>query len=122
MKESVIVAKNDIACMYQEKKRECKKKGKKIPDGWLEETINNIHSIRGLPPNVRIPMSTIRNRSKSIVMQESGSETLMAPIEQCLSLANDLIFETQIEKDVIRWKKNRNEYDPEGPVLGKKYW
>ena len=75
-------------------------------------------------------------------MQESGSETLMAPIEphlvepicaigqisrsltgsKYLSLANDLIFGTQIEKDVIRWKKNRNEYDPEGPVLGKKYW
>ena len=21
-----------------------------------------------------------------------------------------------------RWKKNRKQYDPEGPVLGKKYW
>ena len=73
-------------------------------------------------------------------MQESGSETRMASIEphlvemicamgqirrsltgsECLSLTNDLIVGTQIEKDVIRWKKNRKEYDPEGPVLGKK--
>ena len=37
---------------------------------------------------------------------------------KCLSLANDLICGTQIEKDIIRWKKNRREYDPEGLVLG----
>ena len=75
-------------------------------------------------------------------MQESGSETLMALIEphlvelictmrqirrsltgrECLSLANDLIVGIQMEKDVIRWKANRKEYDPKGPVLGKKYW
>ena len=39
-----------------------------------------------------------------------------------LSLANDLIYGTQVEKDIIEWKKSRNEYNPNAPVLGKKYW
>ena len=75
-------------------------------------------------------------------MQESGSETLMSCIEphlvelisamgqirrsltgsESLSLANDLIYGTQVEKDIIQWKKSRNEYNPNAPVLGKKYW
>ena len=85
LKESVITTKNEITCMYQEKKREYIKKGEKIPDGWLKETINNIRSIRGLPPSVRIPMSTIRNCTKSIVMQESDSETLYGTNRTTLS-------------------------------------
>ena len=110
------------------KKNECNKRGENIPVGWLKETIENIRVKRGLPSNVRIPMSTIRNRTKSITMTESGSETLMAPIEphlvelictmgqirrsltasESLSLANDLIYGTQVEEDVIKWKKRRN--------------
>lgn len=73
--------------------------------------------------------STIRNRTKPIIMQESGSETLMAPIglylvklicamgqirrfltgSESLSLTNDLIFGTQIGNDIIEWKKRRKE-------------
>ena len=142
LKESVIAAKNEITSIYHEKKKECNKKGENIPNGWLQETINSIRIKRGLPPNIKIPISTIRNRTKTIIMQESGSETLMSCIEphlvelisamgqirrsltgsESLSLANDLIYGTQVEKDIIQWKKNRNEYNPNAPVLGKKYW
>ena len=128
--------------MYHEKKKEPPKKGEKIPVGWLKETIKSVQKMRGLPPSIRIPMSTIRNRTKIIIMQESGSKTMMAAIElylvelicamgqirqfltgsESLSLTNDLIFGTQIENDIIEWKKKRKEYDPDGPVLGKKYW
>ena len=142
LKESALAAKNEITCMYHEKKKECIQKGEKIPAGWLKETIESVKIMRGLPPSVRIPMSTIRNRTKQIIMQESGSETLMASIEphlvelicamgqirrsltgsESLSLANDLIYGTEVEHDIIQWKKKRKEYDPDGPVLGKKYW
>ena len=94
---------------------------------------------RGVSSNLRIPMSTIWNRTKLVIIQESGSETLMTPNEphlvelicamgqiywsltasDSLSLDNDLIYGTQVEKDVIKWKKRRNEYDPDSPVLGK---
>ena len=48
VKESVITAKNDITCMYHEKKKECNKRGENIPVGWLKETIENIRVKRGL--------------------------------------------------------------------------
>ena len=80
-KESVIAAKNEINCMYHEKKKECNKRDENIPVGWLKETIENICVKRRLSSNLRIPRITIRNHTKSILMTESGSETLMAPIE-----------------------------------------
>ena len=39
---------------------------------------------------------------------------------ESLSVANDLISSTQLEKDIIQWKKKRNEYNPKSPVLNVK--
>ena len=122
LKESVIAAKNKITCLYHDKRKEYKKKGENLPVGWLKATVDSIRIKRGLSPNIKIPLSTIRNRTKTIVMQESGSETLMSCIEphlvelisvmgqirrsltgcESLSLANDLIYGTQVEKDIIK--------------------
>ena len=119
-----------------------RKKGENIPIGLLIATIESVRIKRGLPPNIKIPLSTIRICTKTIVMQESGSETLMPCIEphlvefistmgqirrslsgcESLSLANDLIYGPQAEKEIIEWEKRRNEYNPNAPVLGKKYW
>ena len=41
---------------------------------------------------------------------------------EAISLANDLIVGTETEKKIIEWKKNRNEYNNNSPVLGKKWW
>ena len=121
----MIAAKNKITYLYHDKRKEYKKKGENLPIGWLQATIESVCIKRGIPPNVKIPLSTIRNRTKTIVMQESGSETLMSCIEphlvelisamgqirrsltgsESLSLANDLIYGTQVEKDIIEWKK-----------------
>ena len=81
LKESVIAAKNEITSMYHEERKQYKKKGENLPIGWLKATIESVCIKRGIPANVKIPLSTIRNRTKTIVMQESGSETLMSCIE-----------------------------------------
>ena len=39
-----------------------------------------------------------------------------------MALVNDLISGTKLEQSIIKWKKDRMEYDPLSPVLGKKYW
>ena len=75
-----------------------------------------------------------------LVRQGGGSETLMHEVEphlvelicvmaqiwrylttsESIALANDLIAGTQLEKVIIEWKKQRMEYDPTSPVIGKK--
>ena len=47
LKESVIAAKNEITCLYHDKKKEYKKKGENIPVGWLKATVDSIRIIRG---------------------------------------------------------------------------
>jgi len=142
-REVVTAAKNEITQSYLEMKEKYKEKGEKLPDGWLKKEITRVCNIRGIPNYVpKISLNTIRSRTKAIVLQGGGSETLMAPVEphlvelicsmasirrclstsECISLANDLIAGTELESRIIEWKKNRMEYSDGSPVLGKKYW
>jgi len=142
-KEALRAAKNEIATLYQEKKTKCNNNGEKLPNGWLKMTIDNVVNTKGLPPSTSISLKTIRNRKQAIVLSDRGSATLMSGVEpqlvtlilamaqarrclrasECLSLANDLIKGTEVEKKIIERKKKRNElYDDNSPVLGKKYW
>ena len=86
---------------------------------------------------------TIRNRKEGqIVLQGGGPESLMASVEphlidlicamaemrrclttsEAIALANDLIIGTETEKRIVEWKKERNNFNENSPVLGKKWW
>ena len=142
-KEALRAAKNEIATLYKEEKTKCNNNGKKLPKGWLKMTIDNVVNTRGLPPSTSISLNTIRNQKQAIVLSDRGCATLMSGVEpqlvtlilamaqarrclrasECLSLANDLIKGTEVEKKIIERKKKRSErYDDNSPVLGKKYW
>ena len=142
-KEVVTAAKNEITHDYLATKNEYKQKGEKLPDGWLKKKVISVCTKRGIPEYApKISLSTIRSRTKAIVLQGGGSETLMAPVEphlvelicamasirrclstsECITLANDLIAGTELESTIIKWKKDRMEYFEGSPVLGKKYW
>ena len=142
-REVVIAAKNEITQSYLEMKKKCSEQGEKIPDGWLKKEVKSVCSKRGIPEYVeKISLSTIRSRTKAIILQGGGSETLMASVEphlvelicamasirrclstsECIALANDLIAGTELESTIIEWKRKRMEYFEGSPVLGKKYW
>ena len=142
-KETFIAAKNEITSLFKKEQEEYKKKGETLPKGWLQYTIDRVCKIRGLPPDTKIPLSTIRSRRNAVVLSEHGPSTAMSEVEphlvtlilamaqarrclgvtECLGLANDLIKGTSLEKDIIERKKRRNEWtDDNSPVLGKKYW
>ena len=143
MKEVFMAAKNEITFEYHQEKQKHHDKGKKLPDGWLKNKISSVCKKRGIPEYAsKISLSTIRSRTKAIVLQGGGSESLMAPVEphlvdlicamasirrclsssECIALANDLIAGTELESTIIQWKKRRTEYFEGSPVLGKKYW
>ncbi len=142
-RETFIAAKNEITSLFKKEQEEYRKKGETLPRGWLKNTIERVCRIRGLPIGTTVPLSTIRSRTKAIVLTEHGPSTLMSQVEphlvtlilamaqarrclgatECLTLANDLIKGTQLEKEIIERKRRRNEWtDDNSPVLGKKYW
>ena len=43
-------------------------------------------------------------------------------ISEALALGNELISGTQTEENIIEWKKSRNEYNKDLPLLGRKWW
>ena len=119
------------------------KNGKRIPKGWLKNTAERVCSSRGLPPTNKISLNAIRKRTKPVIVIEQGCETLMHQVEpqlvtlilamaqarrclrasECISLANDLIKGTELEKKRIERKRIKmGSYDTNAPVLGKKYW
>ena len=141
-KETLAAAKNEIFDAYQNEKEEQRKKGKRIENGWLKKTIESVCTSRGLPPTT-ITEKTIRKRTKPVILVEQGCESLMHQVEpqlvtlilamaearrclqasECISLANDLIKGTELEKKIIdRKRKNMEWCDEHTPVLGKKYW
>ena len=143
LREVLFAAKNEIATIYLNEKEKYKEKGLKLPNGWLNNKIAEISAKRGVPTDISISASTIRKRTKGkMVVQGGGPESLMASVEphlielilsmaeirRCLStseaiaLANDLISGTPTESRIIEWKKQRNEYREESPVLGSKWW
>ena len=96
-----------------------------VSNGWLKQTIEKVSEIRGLPENMKIPLSTIRNRRNPICLTDRGCSSLMTPVEpylvtlicamaqirrclrasECIGLANDLIKGRPLEKEIIEWKK-----------------
>jgi len=143
LKEVVLAAKNEIATIYLNEKEKRKKEGLTLPNGWLNNKIAEISVKRGIPMDISISAATIRSRKKDkIVLQGGGPESLMASVEphlvelicamaefrrclttsEALSLGNDLIRGTPTEENIIKWKKARNEYKEDMPVLGRKWW
>ena len=143
LREVLLAAKNEIATLYLHEKKKSKREGKKLPNGWLNNKIAEISAMRGIPSNMPISKFTIRNRKEGqIVLQGGGPESLMAPVEphlvelicamagmrrclttsEAIALGNDLIIGTETEKRIIEWKKNRNEFNDNSPVLGRKWW
>ena len=82
MKEVIMAAKNEITSEYHQEKEKQHAKGEKLPDGWLKNKISSVCKKRGIPDYAsQISLSTIRSRTKAIVLQGGGSESLMAPVE-----------------------------------------
>ena len=142
-KETLAAAKNEIYALYQNEKEKYNKIGKRIPKGWLKDTIETVCSNRGLPPSTTVSVKAIRKRTKPVILTEQGCETLMHQVEpqlvtlilamaqarrclrasECVSLANDLIEGTELEKRIIERKRSKMDWcDDNTPVLGKKYW
>ena len=142
-RETLAAAKNEIASLYKQEKERCKKNGERLANCWLKNTIKRVIEARGLPLSTSIPSSTIQNRKQAIVLSARGCPTLMSEIEphlvtlilvmaqaqrclqasECISLSNDLIKGTEVEKKIMDRKKKRKEWnDDNSPVLGKKYW
>ena len=89
-----------------------------------------------------INAATIRSRKAANVLQGGGAETLMASFEphlvelicamaeirrsltvsETVALANDLISGTETVIQNIEWKRARNEYNNNLPVLRRKWW
>ena len=143
LKEVLLAAKNKIATIYLCEKEKMNKEGLKLPDGWLNNIIAEISAKRGIPMDISISPSTIWKRKKGkMVLQGGGPISLMASVEphlielicamaeirrcltisEALALGNDLIAGTQTEKNIIEWKKSRNEYNKDLPLLGRKWW
>ena len=123
MKEVFMAAKNEITSEYHQEKQKKHAKGEKLPDGWLKNKISSVCNKRGIPDYAsQISLSTIQSRTKAIVLQGGGSESLMAPVEphlvelicamasirrclsssECIALANDLIAGTELESTIIK--------------------
>lgn len=137
LKEVLFATKNEIASLYLKEKEKYQKNGKKIPDYWLQNKVAEVSAKRGLPKSESISLATIRSRKGKNVMQGGGPETLMASvgphlvelicamaeIRRCLTaseaiaLANSLILGTETERRIIKWKKARNQYDDNSPVI-----
>lgn len=110
------------------KSRNNTKKGETLPNGWLKTTIDRVCNMRGLPPGTKIPLSTIWSHTKAIVLTEHGWSTTMSQVEphlvtlilakaqasrcmgpsKCLALANDLIKDTPVEKEIAEIKNKGN--------------
>jgi len=142
-KETFVAAKNEIFSLYLFEKEKRTKNSERVPKGWLKSTIESVIRSRGLPSTTTISVKSIRKRTKPIVLTQQGCETLMYQVEpqlvtlilamaqarrclqasECISLANDLIKGSDLEKKIIERKKKIMEvYDDDTPVLGKKYW
>ena len=142
-KETFVAAKNEIFSLYLIEKEKRTKNSERVPKGWLKSTIESVIRSRGLPSTTTISVKSIRKRTKPIVLTQQGCETLMYQVEpqlvtlilamaqarrclqasECISLANDLIKGSDLEKKIIERKKKIMEvYDDNTPVLGKKYW
>ena len=101
-----------------------------------------MYEIQGVPSLTVIPLNTIQNCTQPIVLSSRGSSTLMSEVDphlvtlilamaqarrclsasECISLANNLIKGTEVEKKIIQRKKKRKEWeDDNSPVLGRKY-
>ena len=143
LKEVLFATKNEIASLYLKEKEKYQKNGKKIPDYWLQNKVAEVSAKRGLPKSESISLATIRSRKGKNVMQGGGPETLMASVEphlvelicamaeirtcltasEAIALANSLILGTETERRIIKWKKARNQYGDNSPViLGQKWW
>ena len=68
LKTTLTAAKNEIAQQYFEAKAKASSQGMKLGDGWLARLISDTKKKRGLDENIIIPLNTIRNRTKSIVL------------------------------------------------------
>ena len=142
-KETLVAAKNEIFSLYLIEKEERAKNGERVPKGWLQKTVESVIRSRGLPSTTTVSVKSIRKRTKPIILTQQGCETLMYQVEpqlvtlilamaqarrclqasECISLANDLIKGTEVEKTIIeRKRKNMELFDDNTPVLGKKYW
>ena len=108
----------------------------------MKETIERVCESTGLPPSTAVSVKSIRKRTKPVILTEQGRETLMHEVEpqlvtlilamaqarrclrasECISLANDLIKGTELEKKIIERKKKTMDWcDDNTPVLDKKY-
>ena len=139
--EVLFAAKNEIASLYLEEKKKYKNKGEKLPNNRLQNQIRTVCEKRGIPSSISISKATIRSRKGKNILQGGGHETLMvleqhliqlicamAEIRRCLTvseaiaLGNSMINGTKTERKIIQWKKARNEFNENSPVLGRKWW
>ena len=61
LKESILVANNEITSLYHMKKKESNKKGETIPGGSLKQIIETDYMEMRLLSHINIPMITIQD-------------------------------------------------------------
>ena len=139
---NLIAAKNEIAKKYCALKETATKKGTRVKAGTLNEIIQSVKHARGI--NNKISCAAIRrccDRQRLVSHHVAGGRVSpmvriepivveiilqMARLRQCLcpskglQLVNSLIKGTEIQKELIDWKK-KNTLNTNG-TLGTGYW
>lgn len=136
---------NYVCIEYAEAKEEAKREGKKrVEDGLRKKLCKEAKAKFELDGEFNVPESTIRSRMKAdnLTVFNTGQSSPVLEMEpflvaiimsswecnvpltvgECILIANNLIEGTQFEQDVIAFKVKRRIYDPDGPLLGNKWW
>ena len=142
-KTNLIKAKNFISLEYAAEKRKADSNNTKVQNGFLKSLTEKAITTYGLSSDFTMPMSTVRSRIKSGTLEVShpGEITPVAGLEPILcayvysawrigrplgvgeihDLANSLLYNSELEAEIIQWKRKRGLWDdlnPDANVLG----
>ena len=142
--ETIRLAQDSMAIEYDHKRKESKRFGRKLENGFLEKLVKKWKIKYRLDDSVKINKATIRSRSynQRLIVTSMGPRSPMADVEpvlvdliikmsrirrcltptQCLHLANDLVKGTETEKEVIKFKEKQYHRRYTSASLGPSYW
>lgn len=114
------------------------------PVGTRRRLVDDAIKKFDLKPDFDVPLSTIKSRIQkgNLVVWNTGTQSLVLEVEvmlnalivsawecnypltvgECMQVANNLIEGTRYAAEVIQWKKDRDCYDSEQPLLGVGWW
>jgi len=145
-KEAINWAVNEYAKLKEEaqEKNKLSVKRVRVEKGALKELIVKAKEKFDLEDDFNVPLSTIQSRIKAdnlevwhtgevspvlgqeVVLQAYiySANLVKCPLTQSdtIALMNTIIKGTPKEKELIKWKKNRNMYNPDAPLLGRAWF